>query len=195
MKIDAISLLNLAEDCERTGDAEGVSTFLELAAEANPEVKRDPRYQGLASRLATFLDRRRLLRAGAGFIAVTLASAAGFGGLLYLLPPEKRLSSDPVVKLGPEEEFLPDTFRMAEFRGHPVLVVRDAEGDFHALSAICTHSEVCLLQWEAETQEIICPCHRAAFDLRGNVIEGPPPKPLPVYEVHVLNGIVFVRLS
>ena len=184
-----------SKTCEKGGDTEGVQACLDLAAEVNPNVKGDARFRALSAKLSTFIDRRRLLRIGGGFIAVTLASAAGFGGLLYLLPPEKRLSSEPVMKLGPQEDFLPDTSRVAEYRGHPVLVVRDVGGDFHALSAICTHSEVCLLQWQAETQEIICPCHRAAFDLRGNVIEGPPPKPLPVDEVLVLNGIVFVRMG
>ncbi|MHC4778331.1 MAG: QcrA and Rieske domain-containing protein [Planctomycetota bacterium] len=195
MNEEAKSYIDLAEKLEATGDVSAVRTCLDLATAADSSVRTDARFEALHGRMATFIDRRRLLGASAGLLAALLTGGVGLSGLLYLLPPKRSLTSEPVVKLGKEEAFGNDAHRIAEYRGRPILVIRDAEGEFHALSAICTHSEVCLLAWQAETQEIVCPCHRAAFDLRGNVIEGPPPRPLPTYKVLIQNGIVCVKIG
>jgi Rieske Fe-S protein len=37
-----------------------------------------------------------------------------------------------------------------------------------------------------------CPCHNGRFDLAGNVISGPPPAPLEVYQVDVAGEDIIV---
>ena len=73
------------------------------------------------------------------------------------------------------------------------LIIRRDKEHFHALSATCTHSEVCLLSWNPDRRQVICPCHQGVFDLYGNVVSGPPPRPLEHREVVVRDGQLYVR--
>ena len=67
--------------------------------------------------------------------------------------------------------------------GTPTVII-NYKGDLRAFSAVCTHLG-CIVQWKKETGVFLCPCHAGKFDPNGNVISGPPPKPLPQYRVHV----------
>ncbi|MBI4353509.1 MAG: Rieske 2Fe-2S domain-containing protein, partial [Candidatus Omnitrophica bacterium] len=60
-------------------------------------------------------------------------------------------------------------------------------------SAICTHLG-CVVDWNGRKREIECPCHAGSFGLEGEVLAGPPPKPLPAYPVSVVDGKIFVTL-
>jgi len=40
---------------------------------------------------------------------------------------------------------------------------------------------------------IACPCHAAFFTTNGNVISGPAPAPLPVYQVQVEGDQIYVE--
>ncbi|MHC4844753.1 MAG: QcrA and Rieske domain-containing protein, partial [Planctomycetota bacterium] len=77
--------------------------------------------------------------------------------------------------------------------GEDFLIIRRGEDDFHALTATCTHSEVCLVEWDGKSRQLVCPCHRGIFDLYGNVVSGPPPRPLERREVSVRDGRVYMR--
>jgi thiosulfate dehydrogenase [quinone] large subunit len=72
--------------------------------------------------------------------------------------------------------------------GGPAWVVHAAANTFVAFSAICTHAG-CTVQFDPGAVEFICPCHGGMFDARtGQVLQGPPPSPLPSIPVHVING-------
>ncbi len=64
--------------------------------------------------------------------------------------------------------------------------------DYVAMSNICTHLG-CRVRWIAEEDRFFCPCHNAVFDKDGNVVDGPPPRPLDRYEVRVENDQIFVK--
>jgi len=51
-----------------------------------------------------------------------------------------------------------------------------------ALSAVCTHLG-CITRHLSDEGVIACPCHGSRFDLEGNVIHGPAPRPLPWLEI------------
>jgi menaquinol-cytochrome c reductase iron-sulfur subunit len=63
-----------------------------------------------------------------------------------------------------------------------------------AMSNICTHLG-CRVRWIAEQDEFFCPCHNGQFDLNGNVIGGPPPRPLDRYDVKVENDQLYVLVG
>ena len=65
-----------------------------------------------------------------------------------------------------------------------VFVVWDGDKSVHALSATCTHLG-CQVRWDAESTRFRCPCHGGVFDADGNVVEGPPPRPLDRVEVRL----------
>jgi glycine/D-amino acid oxidase-like deaminating enzyme/nitrite reductase/ring-hydroxylating ferredoxin subunit len=65
----------------------------------------------------------------------------------------------------------------------PVAVYRDAGGQLHELSAVCTHLG-CVVQWNSGEKSWDCPCHGSRFGIDGAVLNGPAPAPLsPVREV------------
>ncbi len=63
-----------------------------------------------------------------------------------------------------------------------------------ALDSTCTHLG-CRVSWNAETQELKCPCHGGAYDRTGAVKSGPPPAPLATFTTRVdPDGQVMVQL-
>ncbi len=52
----------------------------------------------------------------------------------------------------------------------------------YALSAVCTHLG-CITRYKSDERAIACPCHGSRFDVEGNVIHGPAPRPLPWLDV------------
>ncbi len=73
-------------------------------------------------------------------------------------------------------------------------LVRMADGGFMALSLICTHLG-CSVRYNSEEKQFICPCHSSAFDLEGNVLNPPAPRPLDAYRVFIDQGQVKVDTS
>lgn len=58
-----------------------------------------------------------------------------------------------------------------------VWVLRRGEGEFTVYNPRCTHLG-CLINWQPETKTFISPCHGGVFSLGGQVMAGPPPRPL-----------------
>jgi Rieske Fe-S protein len=43
-----------------------------------------------------------------------------------------------------------------------------------------------------ERQQFFCPCHNGVYDKQGNVVSGPPPRPLDRYELKVDGEQIFM---
>jgi len=137
------------------------------------------------------VTRRRLLDTFAvGLSAAALGSGALLGAL-YATPPHERASGPDEMDVGSVAEIRAEGSRAFRFGREPCVVVA-AGGAFHALSTVCPHLG-CIVRWVPESQHLACPCHRASFDLEGNVREGPPPRPLTAYAVTVHGERVIVR--
>lgn len=124
------------------------------------------------------LDRRRfcqLLGASACGIAAGGATALTFDYLRprVLFEPPTRFELVPVDALS-----VGDVIQSDE---HRVYLMRLADG-FHALSAVCTHLG-CITRFLPAERIIACPCHGSRFNLDGEVIAGPAPRPLPWFQV------------
>jgi cytochrome b6-f complex iron-sulfur subunit len=63
-----------------------------------------------------------------------------------------------------------------------IIVVNAGNGNFIALSAICTHMG-CTVSYNSSAQNFPCPCHGSVFDLNGNVVQGPATLALQKYTV------------
>jgi cytochrome b6-f complex iron-sulfur subunit len=66
----------------------------------------------------------------------------------------------------------------------PAIILNTRDKGFLAFSKVCTHLG-CLVKYHEDKQVFICPCHAGIFDLEGNVVSGPPPKPLQRFAVKV----------
>ncbi|OGZ98741.1 MAG: hypothetical protein A3C07_04635 [Candidatus Sungbacteria bacterium RIFCSPHIGHO2_02_FULL_47_11] len=112
--------------------------------------------------------------------------------LTYLWPVTRRGPAGGLSDVCAEDDILVWGGKKIILAGSAILVIRTPQG-FKAYSAICTHLG-CLVEWDGKKREIICPCHAGLFDLDGKVVAGPPPRPLPSYEVSVVNGRVMVKV-
>ena len=74
------------------------------------------------------------------------------------------------------------------------VMVFDDGTQLYAFSAVCTHLG-CLVHWDGATKRFICPCHHGVYDVEGNVVSGPPPRPLQRIKVTTEGDQVFVFLE
>lgn len=133
--------------------------------------------------------RRKFLGLCLGGFAVAGAAAGVYPVISYLVP---RSSHDAGTTVSfPETEIPAGGAKFFDFRGTTGVVIRKQSGEFVALSAVCTHLG-CIVQWENDKQDFLCPCHAGRFTPDGAVISGPPPRPLDKLAVSVSNGIVTV---
>ena len=122
-------------------------------------------------------DRRGFLDSllGAGFVSTILAMA--YPVWRFLIPPA---SGEPVtqsVVAAQASQVKPNSGMLFKFGSRPGLLIRTPDGDLQAFNAVCTHLD-CTVQYKADTSQIWCACHNGLYDLSGNVVSGPPPRPL-----------------
>jgi Rieske Fe-S protein len=72
-------------------------------------------------------------------------------------------------------------------------VYRKNENEVRVFSDICTHLG-CRVSWHADQAHYISPCHNGHFDIVGNVVSGPPPRPLDEYITKVETGNLYAQL-
>src|SRR5687767_12963225 len=71
------------------------------------------------------------------------------------------------------------------------ILIRTESGELHAYGQKCTHL-ACPVYYERQHKRLECPCHEGAFDATtGNVLYGPPPRPLDVIEIELRDGQVW----
>ena len=128
-------------------------------------------------------DRRTFLDAllTVGFVSTAAAIAYPVG--LYLVPPAGGEPDTSSVVAAKAMELKPNSGKVFKFGSRPAIVVRTADGDLRAFSAVCTHLD-CTVQFKADTSQLWCACHNGMYDLGGNVVSGPPPRPLEKFAVN-----------
>lgn len=139
------------------------------------------------------VKRRQFLRWLIGISATITAAGVAVPILRYLWPPARNETgyAGP-TEVGKVADFPPNGGKVVPVAGKPVIVVNTMSDGLKAYSAICTHLG-CIVKWHPDRQLIISPCHNGIFNpVNGNVISGPPPRPLPAYEWAVKDGKVYV---
>src|SRR4030067_627717 len=71
-------------------------------------------------------------------------------------------------------------------------VIRKDENQVIVVSNICTHLG-CRVSWHSDLQHYVSPCHNGHFDLIGNVISGPPPRPLDEFVTKIEDGNLVIQ--
>jgi len=135
--------------------------------------------------------RRRLVEVLLGGGVLGSITAFFYPVLRYLIPPPVAdLGSDEVVacKVG---DLKPNSSKIFRFGTRPALLLMAADGEYRALSAVCTHLS-CTVQYCNDLHQVWCACHNGLYDLNGRNISGPPPRPLGSYAVHVRGDDIVV---
>lgn len=143
--------------------------------------------------LARLFARRDLLKLALGTTGALAAACTVAPLALFLSPPARERLARGDVAVARLDSLPVGGSLSRVVDGQDWIVVRRDETHLHALSATCTHSNVCLVEWDRERHRLVCPCHRGMFDLQGNVVEGPPPRPLATRAVSVRDGVVFLQ--
>ncbi|MGW8144201.1 MAG: QcrA and Rieske domain-containing protein [Anaerolineales bacterium] len=135
--------------------------------------------------------RRDFLKIGKSFLAVT-GLAVIFGPIIaYFYPADlEEVPAEPVL-VGQESELGEGESKTVRYGRYPAIVINTADG-LRAYSAVCTHF-ACIVKWDPQRNEIACPCHDGFFSPNtGDVISGPPPKPLDPIQVEVIDGDIYI---
>jgi Rieske Fe-S protein len=129
------------------------------------------------------------------FLGITSAAlfvgATGFAGKAVL--EARRVESFTPAKIEGAEALAPGSslnFRYPTDKDTAILV-RSIDGAYHAFGQKCTHLS-CPVYFDRSQQRLECPCHEGAFDAQtGDVLHGPPPRPLDTVRLEVRGNEVW----
>ncbi len=134
------------------------------------------------------------------FIGAVLGAALGVFGVLPVLKKKKPewsdtgSSRDLVVNEPQERRFLEivKSGWLEEKQERSIWLVKRPDGTVAAYAPNCPHLG-CGYRWFAEDRQFKCPCHGSVFDINGEVLAGPAPRPLDTLEAKLEDGRVFVK--
>ncbi|GMR13980.1 MAG: hypothetical protein BMS9Abin29_2207 [Gemmatimonadota bacterium] len=155
---------------------------------------------------STETDRRNFLKLISTAGALILGAFAGLPALLsFVTPAFRRSRPENWIALGQAEFFdwqipiridVPQTVTDAWMERRIIrsvwIYTEDGE-DFTIFNGRCTHL-ACAYSFDEEEDMYICPCHQGLYDtVTGDVLGGPPPRPLDTLEGKIENGVLFAR--
>ncbi len=136
-------------------------------------------------------SRRKFLNFLLSLTGLGAIGAIFYPVISYLIPPQVTQEKVNSIKAGKASAFPVNSYKIEKFGRKPVILVRDDKGEFHALSAVCTHLQ-CIVQYRKDTHLIWCACHNGLYNLHGGNISGPPPRPLLEYIVKIVNDNIII---
>ncbi len=110
----------------------------------------------------------------------------------YVVPPPRPEStvSSVVLPMAPTD-LAPNSGKIFKFGNKPGIVLKTPGGQLRAFSAVCTHLG-CTVQYRSDLKHIWCACHNGHYNLAGQNISGPPPRPLQPYDVRVSGTQIVI---
>lgn len=137
------------------------------------------------------ISRRRLIGyAWIGAVAIVIGELIA-GTFAFLWPKKKEGKGEKIFIAGKVNDF--KVGDIIYFRQERVYVQRLEQG-FMAFSAICTHLK-CIVNWNEVKKMFECPCHGAKFNRNGEVLEGPPPRPLDLLKLQIVEEKIVVNFK
>ena len=148
--------------------------------DAEPIWKRDFPYEAAAEEEVTRREFAKYLVLGAGSMAVANVGLAAWTQLRTINVGEPR----PIIDLADVAAGDTHLFRYPT-ESDPAVLLRVDEATVVAFSQKCTHLG-CVVYYEGEHDRWHCPCHEGNFEvMTGDVISGPPTRPLGRIDVEV----------
>lgn len=146
-------------------------------------------------------DRRDFIKKALASVLVILGFGFLIPGLRTFSPVGGRNKELVFFPLIPEEEVPRSGVKKSELayvisgkeRKVRVFIISTSNG-LSVFSATCTHLG-CLVNYNKEKHEFICPCHGGRYDLTGKNIAGPPPAPLTRFPIQTQNGMIAVGIK
>jgi Rieske Fe-S protein len=143
------------------------------------------------------VSRRDFMKSTIFFVGGIVGVAVGLPVIGYLIDPAlKSGSKEAWIPIGKMDEMpdlnkpYPFAFtrvqvngweRTATSKGGFIIRKSGDPKDILILDSRCTHLG-CTINWKEDERLFLCPCHDASFGEEGEVLDGPPPRPLDRYE-------------
>jgi menaquinol-cytochrome c reductase iron-sulfur subunit len=151
------------------------------------------------------MNRREFVTIVTATVGTAIGAAIGLPAVGYIITPAVNVQeSDAWIPLGPLESYpvgvpTPMSFVRTQVNGwektansYGVFVIRGEGEEVTVLSNVCTHLS-CRVNWDDASKLFVCPCHDAAFDINGEIVHGPQPRPLDEYEHKIEEGNLFIH--
>lgn len=151
------------------------------------------------------ITRREFVSIATIYLSTLMGAVIGLPAIAYFISPALRARRvEAWVPLGPLQNYpigSPTSFRFTRSQingwektvsSYGVFVIRKDEIRVMVLSNICTHL-ACRVSWRPDLQHYVSPCHNGHFDITGNVISGPPPRPLDEFEMKIEDGNIYIK--
>lgn len=143
-------------------------------------------YHWRADDLVTRRDTLRFLVAGSGALFV----ASGILSLVGSIRSNQDVHLMQVARIDELAVNEAKTFTYPDSYAQGILINLPRVG-LVAYSDVCTHLS-CAVLYQPDQNRLYCPCHEGVYDpYSGDVLAGPPPRPLPIIQLAVQNGIVY----
>lgn len=134
------------------------------------------------------ITRRRLLGYAWILAAAVVVGELIIGTFAFLWPRKKQGKGEKIFIAGKVNDF--KVGEVISFRKEKAFFQK-VEGGFMAFSAVCPHLG-CVVNWNEIQKSFECPCHGAKFSRNGEVLEGPPPRPLDLYKLKIVEGKIVI---
>lgn len=150
--------------------------------------------------------RRSFLEKLTACIGSIIGFAAGIPLIGFAIAPAFKKGESKWVDLGLVARLKNSQFKKVDYtftakdgwvkatKKRSVYVTDVGNGEWNVFSRTCSHLG-CLVRWNEQRGEFLCPCHGAVFDKNGTVLAGPPPRPLQKLDVKVEAGVLYVKES
>lgn len=153
---------------------------------------------------ASEMDRRKFMEVGIYGISGAITVVSGIALIRFAIGPS--FSKDKVkwieVELDDAAEGNPGFSRVVlEYEKKDGWLTANArslayvkrldENNVIAISATCTHLG-CIVTWDEDQQIFKCPCHDGRYNAEGQIISGPPPKPLRRHKTKIEDNRILL---
>jgi menaquinol-cytochrome c reductase iron-sulfur subunit len=166
-------------------------------------VERNAIQGGELAKIDSKVDRRGFLTGATATLASFIAGALAIPTIGHILSPALKPEEKPSISAGSIDQFEIGKPKKVEFvyyqkdgwieepTSGSAWVVRTSETQFTVFDPRCTHLG-CPYGFNSELGQFFCPCHDGVFALDGQVVAGPPPRPLDQFKWAVADGKLFI---
>ncbi len=149
-------------------------------------------------------SRRKFLEVIIAAIGGLMGAAVGVPAIAYVVGPALKKNTATWLRLGAISKVqvgVPTLFKITvesqagwtktQDELSAYVLTEDGQ-NYIAMSNICTHLG-CRSRWIPEQERFFCPCHNGIFDKYGNVVSGPPPRPLDRFQTKLEGDILYIQ--
>ncbi len=147
------------------------------------------------------MDRREFLSGLIKFFFTVVAVVSGLIALIFAYPAKIRKRKTLFIPVLDELDIPRRGVKTVNFsykKGEQLISTRafivQHKGRLFALSPVCSHLG-CLVNWHRKKGQFLCPCHGGKYDIQGNVIAGPPPRPLTRLPMKIEKGKLYIGIK